>query len=585
VSKDQVLGRFASMRLFFRTLWQLVIPYWKSRERWRAYLLLAVIVGLNVGQVYINVLVNQWYNDFYNILQVLNKNAFWQSILRFSFLAAIFIVMAVYRTYLYQMLQIRWRRWLTAQYLTDWLGKQNYYRMQLFGSRTDNPDQRISEDIDQFIQLTLSLSLGLLNAVVTLFSFLTILWQLSGVLAFQVQGMAISIPGYMVWAALVYSLVGTWIMMKIGRPLIRLNFNQQRYEANFRFSMVRLRENSESIAFYKGEAQEHANFLERFSSVVDNFWQIMKRQKLLNWFSSGYGQIAIIFPFLVATPRLFAGQIKLGGLLQISDAFGKVQDSLSYIVNSYTDIATWRAVIERLHGFNESIKQTKGSLIPSDGFQQHIATEKIIKAENITIKLPDGRMLLEHIDLSIKPSDSLLITGVSGTGKSTLLRTLAGIWPFVEGQLTMPASATMMFLPQKPYMPLGTLREILCYPNSPDVEDEKLRDVLSSCQLDKLAGNLDETKQWSDILSIGEQQRIAFARVMLVKPEFIFMDESTSALDETLEAQLYEMLKSRLPDSAIISIGHRMSLRAWHQTEMALQSYSSSPSLDPSEAM
>ena len=570
MSKAQVLKRFTSMRSFFQALWQLVIPYWKSSERWMAYLLLAAIVSLNLGEVYINVLLNQWNTDFYNALQLVDEKAFVQALIRFSYLAGIYIVIAVYKTYLNQTLQIKWRRWLTAQYLTDWLGKQNYYHMQLFGSHTDNPDQRISEDIEQFIQLTLSLSLGLLNAVATLFSFLTILWQLSGVLAFKVHGMAISIPGYMVWVALVYSLIGTWIMIKMGRPLIRLNFDQQRYEANFRFSMVRLRENSESIAFYKGEAQEHANFLERFSAVVDNFWQIIKRQKMLNWFTSGYGQIAIIFPFLVIAPRFFAGQIKLGGLTQTADAFGQVQNSLSYIINAYTNIATWKAVIERLQGFNNSITQTKDSHISSDGFKLYMATEKIIKADNMTIKLPDGRTLLEHINLNIKPSDSLLITGTSGTGKSTLLRTLAGLWPFVEGQLTIPTSAAMMFMPQKPYLPLGTLRQVLCYPNLPDIDDEKLREVLSLCQLDTLVGALDETKQWSHLLSIGEQQRIAFARILLAKPEFIFMDEATSALDETLEAQLYEMLKSCLPDAAMISVGHRKSLRTWHKIEITL---------------
>jgi putative ATP-binding cassette transporter len=570
VSKAQRFEQFTSMRLLFQTFWQLVIPYWKSSERWGAYLLLTAIVGLNVGQVYINVLLNQWNTNFYNSLQAIDKNAFLQALIRFSYLAGIFIVIAVYSTYLNQILQIKWRRWLTRQYLTDWLGKQNYYRMQLFGSRTDNPDQRISEDIDQFIQLTLSLSLGLLSAVMTLVSFLAILWQLSGVLAFEVSGKAFVIPGYMVWVALIYSLIGTLIMMKIGRPLVRLNFNQQLYEANFRFSMVRLRENSESIAFYKGEAQENANFLEHFTAVVSNTWLIMKRQKRLNWFTSGYGQIAVIFPFLVVAPRFFAGKIQLGGLMQTASAFGQVQDSLSFIINSYDGIATWKAVVERLQGFNNSVRQTKDSYVPGNGFKQHLATEKLIKADNITIKLPDGRILLDNINLNIQLGNSLLITGTSGTGKSTLLRTLANLWPFVEGQLTMPISANMMFLPQKPYLPLGTLRQVLCYPNPPDTEDEKLRDALSCCQLDKLVGDLDETKQWSQILSIGEQQRIAFVRILLVQPEFIFMDEATSALDETSEALLYEMLKSRLPDAAIVSVGHRKSLRAWHQIEIAL---------------
>ena len=558
------------MRLFSQTIWQLVVPYWKSSERWMARLLLAMIVSLNLGEVYINVLLNKWNNDFYNALQAIDKNAFINALIRFSYLAGIFIVVAVYRTYLNQMLQIKWRRWLTSQYLTDWLGKQNYYRMQLFGDKTDNPDQRISEDIEQFIQLTLNLSLGLLSAVVTLFSFLMILWQLSGTLEFEVHGIAVTIPGYMVWVALVYSLIGTWITIKIGRPLIRLNFDQQQYEANFRFSMVRLRENSESIAFYKGEAQEHTNFITSFTAVVGNFWQIIKRQKLLNWFISSYGQIAIIFPFVVAAPRFFAGKIQLGGLMQIASAFGQVQGALSYIIDSYTSIATWKAVTERLKGFNNSIRQAEGSHVPGNSFEQHIGNENVIKADNMTIKLPDGKNLLEHIDLNIKPGDSLLITGKSGTGKSTLLRTLAGLWPFVEGQLTVPASATMMFLPQKPYLPLGTLRQVLCYPNAPDIEDAKLREALSLCQLNNLADRLETNEQWPHILSIGEQQRIAFVHVLLVKPEFVFMDEATSALDEASEAHLYEILKSRLPDAAIISVGHRKSLRAWHKTEKAL---------------
>jgi putative ATP-binding cassette transporter len=562
---------------FFRTLWQLVAPYWRSGERWVARLLLAVIVALNLGEVYINVLLNQWNNDFYNSLQAVDKAAFMQAIIRFSYLAASIIAIAVYKIYLRQMLQIKWRRWLTAKYLTDWLGMQNYYRMQLFGSSTDNPDQRISEDIEQFLRLTLVLSLELLNAVVTLFSFLLILWRLCGSFDFTIHGKLFSVPGYMVWVALVYALIGTWITLKIGRPLIRLNFDQQQFEANFRFSMVRLRENSESIAFYKGETQERANFMGRFAAVMDNFRQIIKRQKLLTWFTSGYSQIAIIFPYVVAAPRFFAHQIQLGGLMQIASAFERVQQSLSYIINAYSNtipepnIATWKAVTDRLKGFNTSIKQAEDSHIQSDKFQRHLTEERLIKADDIAIKLPDGRILLEHINLHIKPGDSLLVTGPSGAGKSTLLRALAGLWPFVEGQITLPASASMLFLPQKPYIPLGNLRQALCYPYAPDAEDARLKEALSLCGLAQLADSLDTpATQWPHVLSVGEQQRVAFARAFLARPDFIFLDEATSALDEASEARLYETLQSRLPHTAIVSVGHRSTLRAWHKTEKAL---------------
>ena len=442
--------------------------------------------------------------------------------------------------------------------------------MQIFGSKTDNPDQRISEDIEQFIQLTLGLSLGLLSAVVTLFSFLMILWGLSGPLDFEMFGTAISIPAYMVWVALVYAVIGTWLTVKIGRPLVRLNFDQQRYEADFRFSLVRLRENSESVAFYKGEAQEQENFLTRFGSVVGNFWQIMRRQKKLNWFTSFYGQIAIIFPFIVAAPRFFAGKIQLGGLMQTASAFGQVQGSLSYIVDSYASIAAWRAVIERLSGFNYSIRHAENSQVAASGFERKIGSTNAIEANDLMISLPDGRALLEHIDLSIKAGDSLLITGPSGVGKSTLLRALAGLWPFVHGRLTMPESAAMLFLPQKPYLPLGTLKVALCYPDAPDADDAALREVLALCQLAHLSDRLDAVEQWSYVLSLGEQQRVAFARVLLKRPDFLFLDEATSALDEDAEAQFYALLKSRLPNMAIVSVGHRSTLRQWHAAEKRL---------------
>lgn len=550
-------------------MWELVKPYWVSPERWMARGLLAVIIGMNLGEVYLNVLFNDWNNAFYNSLQAVDIKAFTAALIRFSWLAAIFIVNGVYKMYLNQMLSIRWRRWLTGHYLHDWLGQQNYYRMQLLGQPTDNPDQRISEDINQFISYTLDLSLGLLSAGVTLFSFLTILWNLSGPLAFDVGAMHVNIPGYMVWVALVYAVFGTWLTMVIGRPLVGLSFDQQKFEADFRFGLVRLRENSESIAFYQGEAREGEAFHARFGAIFANYWQIMKRQKMLNWFTSGYQQIAIIFPYVVAAPRFFAKQIQLGGLMQTASAFGQVQGSLSYIVNSYVSLAGWRAVMTRLSGFNQSVRRAEAARVPAANFDRTHEGDKII-AENLTVKLPDGAVLLKNIHLNVARGNSLLITGPSGAGKSTLLRAIAGLWPFVEGKLVLPIDLRMLFLPQKPYLPLGTLREVLCYPDAPSANDAALVALLKTVQLDHLSDKLNAVDNWSHILSLGEQQRIAIARVLLARPDFVFLDEATSALDESTEARLYPLLKQTLPRTAIISVGHRATLRAFHDAEMTL---------------
>jgi putative ATP-binding cassette transporter len=551
---------------FLKNIWPLILPYWKSKEKWGAWLLLVTIIGLELGQVYIQVLFNNWNNDFYNALQNLDKAAFTKNIIRFSYLAVIFIVMAVYSLYLNQMLVIRWRRWLTDTYINRWLSKQNYYRMQLTTQDTDNPDQRISEDIAQFISLTLGLSLGLLSAIVTLISFTAILWTLSGPLDFQLGKTAIHIPGYMVWAALLYAMLGTWFTHLIGKPLVLLNFNQQRFEADFRFSMARFRENSENIAFYQGETQEKQGFTARFSSIFDNFWSIMKCQKRLTWFTSFYGQAAIIFPFLVSAPRFFTKQIHLGGVMQIANAFGRVQNSLSYIVNAYTSLATWKATSDRLITFNESMQQAE----QYRGFTPVHTNKAQIDAEDLTIKLPQGEVLLEKVQLRIPQTDSLLITGPSGCGKTTLLRTLAGIWPFAEGKLSLPAADRMLFLPQKPYLPLDTLRRVLSYPSGEDISDKVASALLELCQLTHLYARIDLSCNWSQMLSLGEQQRISIARVLLKKPDFVFLDEATSALDTPAESYLYQLLGSESPHTCLISVGHRSALQAWHTRELSI---------------
>jgi putative ATP-binding cassette transporter len=555
---------------FRKRAWALIKPYWKSEERWAARGLLMATIALSLGLVYMNVLLTYWRKDFYNSLQNLDKAAFLHNVIRFCYLVAIYLVIAVYNTYLAQMLRIKWRRWMTVQYLGNWLARQNYYRMQMFGNYMDNPDQRIAEDIDQVIQLTLSLILDGLSSVVTLFSFLSLLWVLSGPLDFTVHGVHIHIPGYMVWVAFAYAFLGTWLTFRIGRPLVNLNFERQRYEANFRFSLVRFRENTESIAFYKGEEQEQQNFIGRFTGIVENWWLIMKRQKSLNWFTNGYGLIADIFPIVVVAPRFFAKEIELGDMMQTGTAFGQVQGALSYIINSFNDIAAWKAVVDRLNGFNDAIARAEASREPADGFKRTELQEKRIEATDLTVRLPDKRALLEHVSLSVKPGDTLLITGRSGSGKSTLLRALAGIWPFVEGKLSMPPQACMLFVPQKPYLPLGTLAQALCYPEARGVPEKELQDMLVLCGLGHLSHRLADKEQWPNVLSLGEQQRIAFARVLLTKPDFVFLDEATSALDEQSEMQLYGLLKSHLPSAAVISVGHRSTLRAWNAREMAL---------------
>lgn len=546
---------------FLKNFWRLLKGYWLSKEKWRAGALLGAVIALNVVSVYIMVLINEWYNTFYNALQQYDQQAFWPLIGRFAALAFLYIGAGVYAIYLRQMLQIRWRRWMTAQYLDKWLAGQAYYRMQVTGDKTDNPDQRISEDIMQFVALTLELSVGALRQLAVLAAFVVILWQLSGVLTVPAGGYEVTVYGYMVWFSLLYAAAGTYLTAKIGNPLIVLNYNQQRYEADFRFRLVRLRENSESVAFYEGEGPEKGWFSVCFKDVVKNYFSLMKYGKRLTWFTSGYGQLAIIFPILLAAPRYFSGQIQLGGVMQVSSAFGNVQEALSFFVTRYSDVAQWIAVVKRLSGFTahmESVAQEESAV-------ERAETERPgIEIGGLTVQLPDGTVLLNRLDLSVARGDKILISGASGSGKSALLRTIAGIWPFGAGKVSFPADEKRLFLPQRPYMPLGSLRDILLYPSAGGVSDEAIQEALSLCSLDQFSPRLDLAADWSKSLSLGEQQRIAFARLLLLRPQWVFLDEATSALDEAAEKRLYELVCRRLPETAVISVGHRGTLREYH---------------------
>jgi putative ATP-binding cassette transporter len=557
------------LREMLRDAWTLIRPYWFSEDRWAGRGLLLVVVVLNLFIVYINVLLSKWYNLFYNSLQDKDFAAFGSLLLRFSWLAGLFIVAAVYQIYLNQMLQIRWRRWLTDRYLGAWLADGAYYRMQLTSGETDNPDQRIADDLRLFVTGALTLSIGGMRAVVTLVSFLGILWGLSGSVTLPIGG-GVTVPGYMVWAALLYAIAGTWLTNLIGRPLVRLNFNQQRYEADFRFSLVRFRENTEGVALYGGEADEMRSFRERFSAVVRNWWDIMRQQKRLTWFTAGYSQAAIIFPILVAAPRYFRGEIPLGALMQTSQAFGQVQDSLSFIVTSYTDIAEWRAVVLRLLGFERALARVRAEAAV-EGVHHGTGAADSLSLDRVNLALPGGRPLMEGVSFDIRPGDTALISGPSGAGKSTLFRAIAGIWPFGRGDVRLPRDGRVLFLPQKPYLPIGTLREVVSYPTPlSGVSDAALRQALDAVGLPELAGRLDEATHWALALSPGEQQRIAFARALVQKPEWLFLDEATSALDEETEARLYALLRERLPGTTVVSVGHRSTLRAFHARRLVV---------------
>ncbi len=558
------------------TVWRIASPYFYSEDRWAGRLLLAAVIAIELGIVAINVLLNQWNARFYNALQDRNWETFTAELLYFCILATIFIVVAVYQLYLNQWLQIRWRRWMTRAYLDHWLEGSNHYRMQLLGDAADNPDQRIAEDIKQFIDGgatgigILPIGLGLLNAVVTLASFSVILWTLSAAAPLHLFGVTWSIPGYLFWAALLYAVAGTALTHLIGRPLVALNFQQQRYEADFRFSLVRVRENAEQIALLEGEPAERDQLLDRFGRLVGNWMAIMTRTKRLTFFTAGYGQVASVFPILVISPAYFAGAVQLGGLTQTAAAFGSVQGALSFFVDAYRRIAEWRAVIERLNGFDQSVAAARAvaatppviTVTPADG--------AAVTFKDLSVRLPNGVPLVNASDVTIKLGERVLVSGPSGAGKSTLFRALAGVWPFGEGTIQVPKDAKVMILPQRPYFPIAPLASAVAYPAEPGRFDTaRVTEAIAAAGLPALAGRIEEEAHWNRMLSLGEQQRLGIARAILYAPDYLFLDEATASLDEPSEAAVYQLLAQRLPGTTIVSIGHRSTLAAFHQRRLA----------------
>jgi len=566
----QVLAGLSS-HTFLANVWKLAKPYWSSEEKWVARGLLLTIITLSLGSVYLSVMFNEWNGQFYNALQEMDVERFTALLFKFCWLAALAIAAAVYEYYLTNMLHIRWRRWLTDVYFKRWLDHNCYYLMELQHESTDNPDQRIAEDIRDFTDDTLSLSLGLMNSVVTLFSFVTILWGLSGEFTFEVASVPVTIPGFMVWVALLYAILGTWLAHKVGFPLVKLNFLQQRYEADFRFAMVRLRENAEEVALYHGEKAERKTLGSRFANVWQNYWQIMKYQKRLIGFTAGYTQLAMIFPILVAAPRYFSGAIQLGGMMQVANAFGMVQGAMSWFVDNYSRLARWHSVVDRLTGFAERLdgleQQRKAST-----FKVQPEDSGCLRLQQMAINLPSGERLLAPQSLTLEPGENVLVKAPSGTGKSTLFRALAGIWPWCEGSLGRPQE--ILFLPQIPYLPVATLKQALTYPEPAsecELSDRELIKLLVDCRLKHFTDRLYVVDHWAHIMSPGEQQRLAIARALLRQPKWLFLDEATAALDSDTEAHLYQLLVDRLPDCSLISIAHRASVERFHQHCLTLQ--------------
>ena len=553
------------------TIWRLAVPYFQSEDRWPGRTLLGAVIAIELSLVGIAVLLNAWYNQFYNALQERNWDAFVTQLEYFCLLAGFAVLLEVYKLYLNQWLQIRWRRWMTRRYLGHWLDDATHYRMQLLGDAADNPDQRIAEDIRMFIERSLTIGVGLLSAGVTLASFLFILWTLSAAAPFELFGTTITNPGYLVWAALIYAILGTTLTHLIGWPLAVLNFNQQRYEADFRFNLVRVRENSEQIALLGGEKAETEGLLARFNQVVANWHRIMSRQKQLTFFTTSYTRFAIVFPFIVVSPAYFAGLMPLGRLVQTAGAFNSVETALSFFITVYRDLAEWRAVIARLDGFDRSIANARAAKVPRADIASPAAAKSGLTIAGLSVRLPSGAPLVATENLFIKAGERALITGPSGCGKSTLFRAIAGVWPFGTGTVVVPRGQKLMMLPQRPYFPVASLEDAVSYPSPRGAfPTPRIIEVIEAVGLPALVKRLTEEAHWNRTLSLGEQQRLAIARAILQSPDYLFLDEATASLDEPSEARLYRLLQDRLPSATIVSIGHRSTLNEFHDRHLAL---------------
>ena len=554
------------LKVTLKAFFLMLKSYWGCKDSIKSWILLVVIISLTGGSVYIATSINSWYKEFWDTIQNYDIDGFKHQLIIFVILASIHVVVSVYNAYLKSCLAINWRTWLTGKTMTRWLESDNYYKLQLADKNTDNPDQRIAEDLNMFVSSTIVLIIGTATDLAMMISFGVVLWQLSSAVDITVMGMSIHLPnGYMCYLALLYAILGTALTFYLGKPLVKLNFRQQRYEADFRFSLIRVRENSESIALYKGEEEENKYLRQSFSDLVANYIKLIVCTKRLGFLTLGYSQTAVIFPMLISAPLYFAKIITMGSIMQISSAFGRVQDSLSTLVSNFTSWASWKSVVDRLALFYLSMEEVEKL--------RCIAIEKNatkLEVRDLQIKSPRDKLLLEHVNLDLSSGESLLIRGASGCGKSTLIKALAGIWPYTQGQVRYLNEAKVLFLSQKPYLPQGSLRLAASYPSAP-IEDGRTEQFFKLVGLEHLIPHLDEVDTWSHILSLGEQQRVAIVRALLNQPDMLFLDEASSAMDEQSESLVYDLLNQYLPHCIMISVGHRSTLIAKHKLVLTYQ--------------
>jgi putative ATP-binding cassette transporter len=543
-----------------RQFWQLAGPYFSPRRGWRPLGAVAAILLLAIAAVRLNVVLSYWNNGFYDSIQALNQASFWFFMRLFCLLATLHVARSLISTFANQAFDIHWRTWLNERLVDDWLAEGSYYREQFLAVAHDNPDQRIQVDVGTFVTSSRTLALGTVDAVVSLVEFSVILWAMSAPL--PIAGLVL--PRAMVFLVYAYVLVASVIAFRLGRPLIRLSFASEKLAADFRYALMRLREYAENIAFYGGEGIEKQGLMQRFAAFIRNLWAIVFRTLKFDGFNLAVSQVAVVFPFILQAKRFFSGAIKLGDVMQTAQAFGQVHDAMSFFRQSYDTFAEYRAVLDRLTGFVATNEQARALARVSVG-----DSPRSLQVGGLRVNRPDGHVLIDGLTLQLAPGQALLVQGPSGAGKTTLLRALAGLWPFAQGAVHRPQGAQALFLPQRSYLPQGSLRTALAYPGT-EAADIPVKDALKRVQLGHLLGRLDESADWSRILSLGEQQRLAFARVLLNRPRIVFLDEATSAMDEGLEDAMYRLLRSALPDAVVVSVGHRSTLHALHTHRLQL---------------
>jgi putative ATP-binding cassette transporter len=561
----------AAKRRLFLDLWRLTRIYWTSPDATIGGLLLALAIALELATVYANVLIAEAQRGIGDSLQDMDGSAFFRGMGIFFAYVVVFLLVSTYRIWIRQRLEMRWRRVVTTQYLSKWMATDAYVHSKLHSDDTDNPDQRIAEDIRSYVASALGLSLSLLAAIATLVSFGDMLWTLSGDWPLTLGEVKIRIPGLMMWVAVVYALVASGLTHWVGRSLIRINFDRLRVEADFRYGLIRFRENVEAVTLAHGEESERTYSAGRFSRVVDNWHRLIAAQRNLNLFTGAIGQTNSVVPLLVAAPAYFAGHLTLGSLLQTRAAYGQVAGALAWFVNAYQEIAQWRASIERLSAFTDSMEASHADRVKGAGIRVVSTPDPAFRIRDLSLALPDGRVLLEDINGELVPGARVAILGPSGTGKTTFLRALAGIWPFGSGRIEVPVKGNTLFLSHRPYLPIGSLRAAVSYPSPADAfSDQQIGDVFAQLELSHLMARLDETRHWEQDLSSDEQQRLIFARVLLQEPAWLFMDDATAEISERMERRVYELLHERMPNSAVMSITNREAVAAYHTRKWLL---------------